>query len=188
MEKASQVYESLAVLLFSQIPDFDSPKVNSSPTHHGLDSNVIDSLSKLTLEEQRFITTRAENFLNFQFNQPVLSTLLSDLQRKQKDQEIENRFILNSATSRMMGALFGMHTTEFSARRKTLGLAGKGQHRPAKCDLNIELDIIQYWHEAEQMEERERYMHVSQKSEQAFNVVWPAIQRALKTSKERPYV
>lgn len=173
MEKKFNVCTTVATTVFNLIPDINI----IPPGLLTLSDSLIEKLSRLTLKDQHYIACRAANFLSIHIDEQVLTRLLCDVKRTDEEQELEDQYIHSYATNTMMRELFGMHTTEFCARCKVLGLAGQGQHRPQYCDEATELLIWKFWKKFEHLDERTRYLKVAEVTGQPLNIVWPAIKR-----------
>lgn len=143
----------------------------------GIDDALATTLSKLTFAEVRTIASRANRFLTIHIDAESLEQLISHAANDRADSELQDRFLYNYATSAMMREFFGMHTTEFCNRRKILGLAGQGQHRPQYCNEETEIAIWTHFQANNDIEIRERYLKVSELTGQPLNIVYPAIKR-----------
>ncbi len=166
-------YTALAVSLFQQIPSEGNqhcPKI-------GINGELASLLTSLTLSELHSVALKAERFLTVRIDKPVLEQALLEVASEDDNIELQDQFLYDYATNRMMREFFGMHTTEFSARRKIMGLAGKGQHRPQYCDEETEILIWKQFQRYDHLDIRQRYLKVAEVTGQPLNIVWPAIQR-----------
>lgn len=143
----------------------------------GIDDELATRLSELTYSEVNTITSKANQFLTVRVDADSLERLIFDAKNKTEDNDLQDQFLYNYATSAMMREFFGMHTVEFCARRKALGLAGHGQHRPQHCNEETEVMIWNYYQSTEDLEIRKRYLKVSELTGQPLNIVYPAIKR-----------
>ncbi len=166
-------YTALAASLFHQIPNEKNrhcPKI-------GMNDELASRLTSLSLSELRALTLKAERFLTIRIDKPVLEQILLEVANDDDNSELQDQFLYHYATNTMMREFFGMHTTEFCARRKLLGLAGKGQHRPQYCDEETEIRIWKQFQRFGHLDIRQRYLKVAEITGQPLNIVWPAIQR-----------
>lgn len=166
-------YTTLAVSLFNQIPN----RKNQHCTSIGITDDLASRLVNLSLTKLHAVAAKAERFLTVRIDKPILEQLLLDAANDSDNVELQDQFLYAYATNTMMREFFGMHTTEFCARRKLLGLAGKGQHRPQYCDEETEVLIWEQFQRLDHLEIRQRYLKVSEVTGQPLNIVWPAIQR-----------
>lgn len=171
--ETSSAYSELAVSLFNLIP---SSKIRKD-TALGITDELANRLSEITLSDIRCIASRADRFLSIRVDISALEQTLADLARHKKETALQDEYLCNQATYTMMRDLFGMHTTEFSSRRKLLGLAGKGQHRPQYCDEKTEIMIWKVWEQFGDLELRERYLKVAKTTGLPLNIIRPAIDR-----------
>lgn len=142
----------------------------------GIDNNLLYKLRKLDAYGQKLIASKADTFLSICIDNDQLQKQINNLDNQIRERELEDQHLKLQAPCKLMGELFGMHSTEFCSRRKFLGLSG-GQHRPPYCDQATELIIWNHWKATEDLDDRERYLLIAQKTEQPINVVWAAAKR-----------
>ena len=155
------------------------------PEITGIDSDLLYKLRKLDAYGQKLITSKADTFLSIRIDNHELQKQINNLDNQIRERELEDKYLTLQAPCKLMRELFGMHTTEFCSRRKFLGLAGQGQHRPPYCNQETELVIWNYWKETEELDGRERYLLIAQKTEQPINVTVSYTHLTLPTT---PYV
>ena len=155
-------------------------KFSSKKNTLGVKKGAMNLFSQIEFSELEYISVFSRNFIGIDIDCARLVQVLEDSHQCSETREQENQFIYNQATNIMMRKLFGMHTTEFCARREVLGLAGVGRHRPNYCNEETEILIWRTWERYQTLpDERERYLAVSKDTNQALNVVWPAINKHL---------
>ena len=172
METNSKVHQVVMMAIMNLLEE--SPEL---PEVIGIDSDLLYKLRKLDAYGQKLISSKADAFLSLAMNNHELQKQVDKLDSLINEREIEDQHLKLQAPCKLMRELFGMHTTEFRARRKFLGLAGKGQHRPPYCDEETELAIWNSWKATEGIDDRERYLLIAQKVEQPINVIWAAAKR-----------
>jgi len=175
VEKATQAYSALVQLILNSLPNLSTHDAN----RFGIKNELFERLKHLRPNEHVYLLEHASRFLTISFDASSIEQLLNEAQEKNRERELEDQFLYSQATNTMMRELFGMHTTEFCARRRVLGLAGQGQHRPQYCDEETEILIWRQWKKYESLEERQRYLSVAEAACQPLNIVWPAIKRHL---------
>lgn len=142
-----------------------------------IDNDLLYKLRKLDAYGQKLIASKASKFLSLNIDNHELQKQINNLDNQIHERELEDKYLTLQAPCKLMRELFGMHTTEFCSRRKILGLAGQGQHRPLYCNQETELAIWHYWKKTEGLDGRERYLLIAQETEQPINVIWAAAKR-----------
>lgn len=142
-----------------------------------ISDELVSQLSQLSLTELQAVIKRSSRFMTITIDSPVLTTVLQEVANDGENAELQDQFIYHRATAKMMREFFGMHTTDFCARRKRLGLAHLGQHRPPVCDEENEVLFWREYQRLKHLEIRHRYLKIAENTGQPLNVIWPAIQR-----------
>lgn len=173
MDTNTPLHTSLAESLFRVLPTVKTEKLPS----FGLDAAALASLNALTVNEQHVISQRAGDYLTFNVNTPLLLKSIEEVSQERQEKALEDDFIINGATVRMMRDYFGMHSTEYSARRNAFGMKGAGQHRPAYCDADTEAAIWQRWRNSCERDERVRLLDVSEATGEKLGTVLAVINR-----------
>jgi hypothetical protein len=172
MDTNSKVYQALMMSIINLLEE-----CSELPEIIGINNDLLYKLRKLDAYGQKLITSKADTFLSLSIDNHELQKQINNLNNKIRERELEDLYLTSQAPCKLMRKLFGMHTTEFCLRRKFLGLAGQGQHRPPYCNQETELTIWRYWKETEGLDSRERYLLIAQKTEQPINVIWAAAKR-----------
>ncbi len=159
--------------LFCLIPDKKSYK--NFPVY--IDPELINQITNLKLGQQHKLAQKAYKFLSINIDSTKLEKSLMEVINIDKQKDIEDQYILLYATNIMMKELFGMHTTEFCARRKMLGLARENQHRPKHCNEETDAIIWNEWKNNEHLKVVSRYLVIAEKTEQPLNIIYSAIKR-----------
>lgn len=138
-------------------------------------NDLLYRLRKLNSYGQKSITSKEDEFLSIEIDSDELQNQIDSLAEQVCERELEDEYIKRLAPCKLMRQLFGMHATEFSQRRKFLGLSKQGQHRPRYCNKDTELAIWQQWKNTEGMDERERYLLAAKKTDQTLNLIYAAV-------------
>lgn len=144
-----------------------------------LDDQELLRLSKLTLNQQRYLIRHADELLNITIETKGLRRRLDELAAMEDMRDLEDEFLLMGAPHVLMRRLFGMHATEFSGRRQLLNLAGSATGRPKTCSEQTEHRIWHQWQKHEALEERERFRAVALTTEEDLHTVWNALKEHL---------
>lgn len=169
----SNNHSVFAISLLNLIPSLK----NGQRVSYGLNEHLSSRLCQFSISDLDFIASRASRYLTVCVDAPELERVLAEISQKKEDEMLQDELLSLHATFSMMRELFGMHTTEFSARRKSLGLAGIGQHRPQSCNEETENAIWNAWQKYYDLDIRRRYLNVANVTEQPLNVVWSAVKR-----------
>lgn len=172
MDTNSKVYQVLMMSIINLLEE-----CSELPEIIGINNDLLYKLRKLDAYGQKLITLKADTFISISIDNRELEKQINTLNNKICERELEDQYLSLQAPCKLMRELFGMHTTEFCLRRKFLGLAGQGQHRPPYCNQDTELTIWRRWKETEDMDDRKRYLFIAKKTEQPINVIWAAAKR-----------
>lgn len=152
-------------------------------------NELLYRLRKLNAYGQNIIASKADEFLCVKIDDDELQHQINNLAEQVAERELEDEYIKCLAPCKLMRQLFGMHATEFSQRRKFLGLSKQGQHRPRYCNKDTEFAIWQHWKKTEGMDERKRYLLVAKKTDQPLNLIYAAVKSYYESApkEESPY-
>lgn len=132
-------------------------------------------LSKLTLNEQRYLINHADELLNITIETQGIRRRLKELTVMDGLRALEDEFLLMGAPHILMRRLFGMHTSEFSGRRQLLNLGGSATGRPKSCSEQAEHNIWHQWQLNRALGERDRFKAVAQSTGEDLHTVWHAL-------------
>jgi len=171
MEIKSKLHQVSMMSIFSLLEE--CPEL---PDILDIHNDLLYRLRKLDAYGQKLIASKASQFLSVVIDNNELQKQIDNLESQVNERELEDTYLMHLAPCKLMRQLFGMHATEFSQRRKFLGLSKQGQHRPRYCDEKTELIIWQQWKKTEDIiDERERYLLVSKKTKQPINIIYAAV-------------
>jgi hypothetical protein len=142
----------------------------------GLNSEIIAALVSLDTKEKIELVKQASKYLKLSIDVDALAKQINRVEGLRDERELENYFLIKYAPYRLMNSLFGMHATEFSQRRKRLGIDGKSG-RPNIGDEKTDAAVWTLWKKLEELEVRERYIKVSELSNQNIDTIWTVLQR-----------
>lgn len=143
----------------------------------GIDENLTEALNSLSLTEYHELVEKAGSFINVDLDKSSLFEVIEDIRSNRGRRNMEDHFIFHQASSKMMSELFGMNTQEFSRRRKSLGMTGNDQHRPRVVNSETEALIWKSWKTNIDMDDRDRYLSVSEETGQPLRQVWAVVKR-----------
>lgn len=171
MEK-HELYSDAAQILFRKLttdPHFEAECL-------GLDDETVSLLVSLDFNDQVSLIKSAEKYLNLAINAEALRSQLRKVENLRRDRETEDYYLIKYAPYRLMNQLFGMHATEFSLRRKRLGIDGKSG-RPLLCDEQTDSLIWELWQQHKDLDLKSRYIKVAELSNQNIDTIWASLQR-----------
>lgn len=140
------------------------------------DPAVILKLLNISLEQRESLIKCARRFVTIDIDMAALDQQLNQLCQYGNNDDQENEFLLLEAPLAMMRELFGMHASEFSMRRRALGLGGENRGRP-RIDEQGEAVIWDVWHELKDLDIRERYLKTAGRTGKRLLAVWTAVKR-----------
>ena len=140
-----------------------------------LSDELIDSLLKLNLSEQRQLIERARYFITINIDHIALRRQLQELEDMREEHELEDIYLLNGAPLALMRRLFGLHASEFSRRRNALNIKGNGSGRPPLCDEETEHLVWRIWQQKGHLSEKERFMGIIDETNLDLHVIWSAL-------------
>lgn len=146
-----------------------------------LDDQELLRLSKLTLNQQRYLIHHADELLNITIETNGLRRRLDELIAMDAIRELEDEFLLMGAPHVLMRRLFGMHASEFSGRRQLLNLGGSATGRPKACSEQTEHKIWHQWQIHQSLEERERFKAVAIATDEDLHTIWHALRNHIDT-------
>ncbi len=142
---------------------------------HKLSDELLTTLSKLNLTEQKSLVNRARYFLKVGVDEKALTRQLKELEDKREARELEDIYLFHGAPLVLMRRLFGMHASEFSRRRNVLNIRGVGRGRPPLCDESSDHRIWKLWQHHKQLEERERFLKIADETSLDLHLIWSAL-------------
>jgi hypothetical protein len=170
--EAHELYSDAAQLLFRKL----------ATDHHfeadalGLDDEMIGLLASLDFNDQTSLIKDAAKYLNLSIDAEALKKQLQKVEFQRCDREIEDYYLIKYAPYKLMHQLFGLHATEFSQRRKRLGIDGK-TGRPVLCDEQVDSEIWKLWQRYLELDLKNRYVKVAELSNQNIDTIWASLQR-----------
>lgn len=167
-----ELYSDAAQLLFRRL----------ATDHHfeagclGLDDETISLLIALNFNDQVSLIKDAAKYLNLSIDSDALRKQLRKIESLRRDREIEDYYLIKYAPYKLMNQLFGMHATEFSQRRRRLGIDGKSG-RPVLCNEQTDSMIWELWTRYQSLDLKNRYIKVAELSNQNIDTIWSSLQR-----------
>ena len=146
-----------------------------------LSDELLTTLSKLNLTEQKSLINRARYFLNVGVDEKALTRQLKELEDKREERELEDIYLFHGAPLVLMRRLFGMHASEFSRRRNILNIRGAGSGRPPLCDEGTDHLVWKTWLHHKQLDERERFLKIADETGLDLHLIWSALRDHIDT-------
>ena len=140
-----------------------------------LSDELIDSILKLNLSDQKSLVERARYFITIGIDHTALKRQLQELEDMREEHELEDIYLLNGAPLTLMRRLFGLHASEFSRRRNTLHIRGNGSGRPPLCDEKTEHHIWRIWEKIGHLSEKERFIKIIEETNLDLHIIWSAL-------------
>ncbi len=141
-----------------------------------VEPSLLLKILNLTLEEREALVRSASRFVKVEIDMGALDRQLNHICNHTSGDNIENEFLLLGAPLAMMRELFGMHASEFSMRRRVLGLGGENRGRP-KANEAAEVGIWDVWYQLRDLEERDRYLKTAEVTSESLLAVWAAVKK-----------
>lgn len=167
-----ELYSDAAEILFRKLATDHHFEADSL----GLDDETVGLLVALDFNDQASLIKDAEKYLNLSIDVEALRKQLRKVESLRQDRETEDYYLIKYAPYRLMNQLFGMHATEFSQRRKRLGIDGKSG-RPVLCDEQTDNLIWELWQHHKNLDLKSRYIKVAELSNQNIDTIWTSLQR-----------
>ena len=167
-----ELYDAAALTLIRELDNDDLASIEDL----GLTNDVIAALATLDVNEKIELVRHASKYMKLSIDIDALERQINRIENLRDDRELENYFLIKYAPFKLMNSLFGMHATEFSHRRKRLGVDGKSG-RPNYCDEETEALVWNLWKQSENLELKERYIKTAELSNQNIDTVWSILQR-----------
>lgn len=167
-----ELYSDAAEILFRKLATDHHFEADSL----GLDDETVGLLVALDFNDQASLIKDAEKYLNLSIDVEALRKQLRKVESLRRDRETEDYYLIKYAPYRLMNQLFGMHATEFSQRRKRLGIDGKSG-RPVLCDEQTDNLIWELWQHHKNLDLKSRYIKVAELSNQNIDTIWTSLQR-----------
>lgn len=145
--------------------------------HIDIDKKTARQLEKLSLSELYAVLTRADQFITVHVDEAALQIALGEAANDNDYAELQDQYILNNASGKIMQHFFGMSSNSFTERRSQLGLEFEGQHRPPNCDEETEILIWKVYQRFSHLDIRHRYLKVAQVADVPIRQVIPAIEK-----------
>ena len=140
-----------------------------------LSDELLTTLSKLNLTEQKSLIDRARYFLNIDLDEEALKRQLKELEDTREEHELEDTYLFHGAPLVLMRRLFGMHASEFSRRRNILNIQGSGSGRPPLCNEETDHLVWKLWQQHNQLEERQRFIKMADETNLDLHLIWSAL-------------
>jgi len=143
----------------------------------GIPGELIEFLSKLTLQEARFLSESTVPILHLsaQVIPENLATLRERICIKRQEDELREKYVKNGATFKMLSDLFGVTLYECNNLRKQFGVEDRG--RPTMPDEATQRQIWMLWNENEDVPERERYLILSEQLYVPLKSIYAVLQK-----------
>jgi hypothetical protein len=167
-----ELYSDAAEILFRKLATDHHFEADSL----GLDDETVGLLVALDFNDQASLIKDAEKYLNLSIDVEALRKQLRKVESLRRDRETEDYYLIKYAPYRLMNQLFGMHATEFSQRRKRLGIDGKSG-RPVLCDEQTDNLIWELWQHHKNLDLKSRYIKVAELANQNIDTIWTSLQR-----------
>ena len=145
------------------------------PERLKIETDVLYQLKRLDSAGQQKICSHASEYLFLDIDNARLQQVISFVKQQMAENTLEYEYLQRLAPHLLMRDLFGIHSRDFSQRRKFLGLANKGQHRPKACDKETEFLIWQQWKRHECLNERDRYLYIAKEHQLPINCIYAAV-------------
>jgi len=142
---------------------------------HKLSDELLTTMSRLNLTEQKSLVNRARYFLSIGLDEKALKRQLKELEDKREEHELEDTYLFHGAPLVLMRRLFGMHASEFSRRRNILNIRGAGSGRPPLCSEETDHLVWKTWQLHKQLEERERFLKIADETNLDLHIIWSAL-------------
>jgi len=146
-----------------------------------ISDELLTTLSKLNLTEQKSLINRARYFLKVGVDEKALTRQLKELEDKREERELEDLYLFHGAPLVLMRRLFGMHASEFSRRRNILNIRGAGSGRPPLCDEETDHLVWKTWLHHKQLDERERFLKIADETSLDLHLIWSALRDHIDT-------
>jgi hypothetical protein len=140
-----------------------------------LSDELLTTLSKLNLTEQKSLIDRARYFLNVDLDEKSLKRQLKELEDTREEHELEDTYLFHGAPLVLMRRLFGMHASEFSRRRNILNIRGVGSGRPPLCNEETDHLLWKLWQLYSQLDERERFLKMADQTGLDLHLIWSTL-------------
>lgn len=172
------ILESAAKTMITHINTISETRKNSSSCI--VSDKQVEMILHLNLTQQSSLIKRAGHYLKLELDKEALDKQLLEIDKRNKEREIENQFLLLGAPLILMRRLFGMHASDFSRRRNGLYIRGSGSGRPINCEERMERTLWQHWKEFDDaIDERARFLRLSELTNLDLHIIWNAL---------RPYI
>lgn len=140
-----------------------------------LSNNDLFFLANLTYGQQKFLTEKAEQFMQIRVDLDSLRLKMQEIRELEELKELEDNYLLLGAPLCLMRRLFGLHAAEFSHRRKLLNIGGTSNGRPRQCDEPTEHIIWKKWNELKDVNERHKFLRVAKETGVDLHQIWSAL-------------
>lgn len=171
MSKCSDLHTRFILFLMNELPG--APK--GSPCL-GLTPELKEYMEQLNVRQIQRIAEKASQFLIVKIETNELKNAIQCALRRDEEESIIDDFIDHDASYKMMKALFGMSTVEFSERREKLKKKGQDQHRPKDPTEIEERYIWEAWQAKSDLPDIERYLQVSYYTGLPLKLIWKHIE------------
>lgn len=144
----------------------------------GLTIEEVKALQNLRMPEWQQVVQHGNGFVRIDIDHELLQRVLERVELVREEDEQQNLMLRMLAPLPMMREIFGMHSTEYSGRRKMLGLEGTAVGRPPSCEEATEVNVWTAWQETEHIRPLWlRFVTVAEATEKPLNVIWQVVRR-----------
>lgn len=144
----------------------------------GLTIEEVNALQNLRFPEWQQIMQQSNGFLHIDIDHELLRRAIERVHSVRVEEEQQDLMLRMMAPLPMMRELFGMHSNEYSNRRKIMGMKGSCVGRPPACDEETEINVWNAWQETAHINPLWlRYVTVAEMTEKQLNVVWQVVRR-----------
>lgn len=142
----------------------------------GFTVGELKAMESLTLRDLRHLARMSSHFIQLRVDHECLSRALDHIQRESAQDRHQDELIRLGASFRMMKALYGMTSLQFSARRHLLDVNG-GMGRPSEPSAEAEASAWYAWNKHPDRPIPERIASAAQESSLTAHQVWMLVER-----------
>lgn len=142
----------------------------------GFTVEELKAMESLTLRDLRHLVRMGSHFMQLRVDHECLSRALDHIQRESAQDRLQDELIRLGASFRMMKALYGMTSLQFSARRHLLDVNG-GMGRPSEPSAEAETAAWYAWGKHPDQSIPERVVSTARDSDLTAHQVWMLVER-----------